>query len=267
MRLTIRTQVVLACLTAMLPLAVAEAYFILDHYRSARRHAIAHARENAQAIASATAALLVNLQNGAQVLAEEARLAGGDPRRVQLLLERTARATKTQADVAFILPGGDVGASIPREIAASGLNLADRPFFQALRAGGEWRPVNLMQSRVRGFPLWGVAAAIRAGDRFLGAVAVLVSAMEFDRLIHVNMPAGSWSIVDAQGRLVYLNGVAEIPWEARERSGGELVRRAGWHTAPGRGRPHPAFRLGGGSQSAGHRGPGRRQESELGGRH
>jgi hypothetical protein len=73
--------------------------------------------------------------------------------------------------------------------------------------------------------VWGIVAAVRAGDKFLGAVAVTVPAMEFDRLISVKMPAGSWSIVDGWGRLVYLNGVAEIPWEERDRSGDELVRR------------------------------------------
>lgn len=216
MRLSIRAQIVLACLATVLPLAAVEAYFLLDHYRE----------EKGEAIASAVAAFMVTLQDGAQVLADEARVLGGDPRRIQPLLERTTRAAKTQACVVFILPGGQVAASVPEEIAASGLNLADRPFFQALRAGGEWRPVNLTQSPVGGSPVWGVAAAVRAGDRFVGAIAVTVSATEFDRLIHVKMPAGSWSIVDGRGRLVYLNGLAEIPWEERDRSGGELVRRA-----------------------------------------
>ncbi|MBI4737742.1 MAG: GAF domain-containing protein [candidate division NC10 bacterium] len=226
LRLTIRARIVLACLAAILPLGVNEVYHLLDHYRSARRQAVADAREKAQAIASAAAALTGNLQNGAQVLAQEAGFVGGDPRRIQPLLERMVRAAKPHAYVTFILPGGQVGASVPREIVASGLNLADRPFFQALRAGDEWRPINLTESPVRGIPVWGVAAGVRAGNRFLGAVGVTVAAVEFDRLISVKMPAGSWSIVDARGRLVYLNGMAEIPWAARDRSGQELIRRA-----------------------------------------
>lgn len=226
MRPTIRAQIILASLAALLPLAALEVLHILDHYRSTRREVVADARRQAQAIAAAATALMVNLQSGAQVLAQEARLLGGDPRRIQSLLARTTRAAKIQASVAFIPSGGQVAASVPPEIAASGLNIADRPFFQALRAGADWQPVNLMQSRVRGIPVWGAAAAVREGDRFLGAVAVTVPATEFDRLIQVKMPAGSWSIVDGRGRLVYLNGVAEIPWEARDRSGGELVRRA-----------------------------------------
>jgi two-component sensor histidine kinase/HAMP domain-containing protein len=226
MRLSIRAQIIVACLAVILPLAAIEIYYLLDRYPSARRHSTAHALQNAQAIASAAAAFTVTLQDGALVLAQEARLAAGDPRRIQPILERMARATKTQAYVAFILPGGRVAAAFPREIVASGLNVADRPFFQALRAGGEWRPVNLTQSPVRGIPVWGVATAVRSGERFLGAVALTVPATEFSRLIPVKMPAGSWSIVDARGRLVYLNEVAEIPWEKRDRSGGELVRRA-----------------------------------------
>lgn len=226
MRPSIRTQIILACLATILPLAAVDAYFLLDHYREEKGEALAHARREAQAIASAVAAFMVTLQDGAQVLAEEARALGGDPRRIQPLLERTARATKTQASVAFILPGGRVGASVPREVAASGLNFAGRQFFQALRAGSQWRPVNLMQSPVRGSPVWGVAAAVREGDRFLGAVAVVVAATDFDRLVSMKMPAGSWSVVDGQGRVIYLNGVAEIPWEQRDRSGGELIRRA-----------------------------------------
>jgi two-component sensor histidine kinase/HAMP domain-containing protein len=226
MRLSIRAQIIVACLAVILPLAAAEAYFILDHLRSERRETVTNARREAQAIAAATSALIVNLQNGAHVLAEEARVLGGDPRRIQPILERTAHATKTQAYVAFILPGGRVAAAFPREIVASGLNVANWSFFQALRAGGEWRPVNVTQTLVLGIPVWGVAAAVRAGERFLGAVAVTVSAAEFDRLIPVKMPAGTWSIVDGQGRLVYQNGLAEIPWEERDRSRGELVRRA-----------------------------------------
>lgn len=226
MRLRIRAQIIVACLAVILPLAAIEIYYLLGRYPAARQHSIAHARQSAQAIASATSALMGNLQNGALVLAQEARLAGGDPRRIQPILERMARATKTQAYVTFILPGGQVAAAFPREIVASGLNVADRPFFQALRAGSEWRPVNLTPSPVRGIPVWGIAAAVRSEDKFLGAVAVTVPATEFDRLIPVKMPAGSWSIVDGRGRLVYLNEVAEIPWEKRDRSGGELVRRA-----------------------------------------
>jgi len=226
MRPTIRAQIILAYLAVILPLAATEVYLLLDHYREDKREVVADARRAAQGIASAAAALMLNLQNGAQVLAEEARLAGGDPRRIQPFLERTARATKTQANVAFILPGGQVGASVPWEIAASGINVADRPFFQEVRAGRDWQPINLTQSRVRGIPVWGIATAVREGDKFLGAVAVVVAATEFDRLIQVRMPAGSWSVVDARGRVVYLNGVAEIPWEQRDRSGGELTRRA-----------------------------------------
>ncbi len=226
MRVTIRFHVILACLAVILPLATVEVYFILDHYRSERREAVVDFRREAQGIAAAAAALMANLQNGAQVLAQEAGLLGGDAGRIQPLLERTVRATKAQAYVVFILPNGRVAASVPQEIADSGLNVADRPFFQALLAGGDWRPVNLMQSRVRGVPIWGVATTVRAGERFLGAIAVTVPAAEFERLIPVKMSAGSWSIVDGRGRLVYLNGVAEIPWERRDRSGHELVRRA-----------------------------------------
>lgn len=226
LRLTIRAQIVLACLAAVFPPIAGEVYYILDHYSSTPRQAVVEAREKAQAIASAAAALMGNLQNGAQVLAQEAGLAGGDPQRIQPLLERMVRAAKPHAYVTFILPGGRVGASVPRSIVASDLNFAERPFFQALRAGDEWRPINLIESPVRGIPVWGVAAGVRAGNRFLGAVGVTVAAMEFDRLISVKMPAGSWSIVDARGRLVYLNGMAEIPWATRERSGQELIRRA-----------------------------------------
>ncbi len=226
MRLSIRAQIVAACLAVILPLAAAEVYFILDHYRSETREAVTNARREAQAIAAATSALMVNLQNGAQVLAQGARLAGGNPRRIQPILERMVGATRTEAYVVFILPGGRVAASVPQQIAASALNVADQPFFQMIRTGSEWQPVNLIQSRVRGVPVWGVAATVRAGTRFLGAVAVTVPATEFDRLIPVKMPAGSWSIVDGRGQLVFLNGVLEIPWEKRDRSGGELVRRA-----------------------------------------
>jgi HAMP domain-containing protein len=225
MRTTIRAQIVLACMAVILPLAAVEAYSVLDLYRSTRRQAVVDAREKAEAIASAAAALAANLQNAAQLLAQEARLAGGDSRRIQPLLERMIRATKTQAYVLFIRPEGQAGASVPREIATSGVNFGDHPSFQALRAGGEWQTINLTQSRVRGLPVWGILAAVRAGDKFLGAVAVTVPAMEFDRLISVKMPTGSWSIVDGWGRVVYLNGVAEIPWEDRDRSGDELVRR------------------------------------------
>jgi|GEM_PF-3128654 len=226
MRLSIRAQIIVACLAVILPLAAVEGYYVLDRYTSARRHSTAHALQNAQAIASAAAAFMATLQDRALVLAQEARLAAGDPRRIQPILERMARATKTQAYVAFILPGGRVAAAFPREIVARGLNVADRPFFQALRAGGEWQPVNLTQSPVRGIPVWGVATAVREGNRFLGAVTISVPAGDFDRLIRMKLPAGSWSIVDGRGRLVYVNGVAEIPWEARDRSRVDLIRRA-----------------------------------------
>lgn len=225
-RLTIRTQIILACLAAILPLAAVEAYYLLDHYASARRQAIADARETAEAIASAGAAFMVDLQNSAQVVAQEAALAGGDPRRVQPLLERLFRETRTDAYVAFILPDGRIGASVPQGLMASGLNFGDRPFFQALRTGDEWRAINLTQSPVRGIPVWGVAAAARANGRFLGAVDVSVPATAFHHIIPVHMPAGSWSIVDGRGRLVYLNKVESIPWEKRDRTDRELIRRA-----------------------------------------
>jgi two-component sensor histidine kinase/HAMP domain-containing protein len=226
MRLSIRAQILTACLAVILPLAAVEIYYLLGRYPAARQYAITHARQNAQAIAAAAAAFMVTLQDGALVLAQEAKLAGGDPRRIQPILERMGAAAKTQAYVAFILPGGRVAAAVPREIVASGLNVANRPFFQALRAGGEWRPINLTQSPVRGIPVWGVGTAVREGNRFLGAVSISVPARDFDRLIPTRMPAGSWSIVDGRAQLVYLNGVAEIPWEARDRSRVEVIQRA-----------------------------------------
>jgi two-component sensor histidine kinase len=225
MRLSIRAQIVLASLAAILPLVAGEIYYIMDHYRSARRQAISDTRERAQAIASAAAAFMVDLRDRALVAAEEVGLVGGDPQRVQPLLERLFRETRTQAYVAFILPGGQVGAAVPPEVVTYGLNFTDRPFFQALREGEEWRPINLTQSRVRGIPVWGVAAAVRSGDRFLGAVAVSVPAGAFDRVIPVQMPAASWSIVDRRGQLVYLNGAGDLPWEERDRSDHELIRR------------------------------------------
>lgn len=106
MRLSIRAQILFACLATVLPLAAVEGYFLLDHYRSERREAVADALREAQAIASAAAAFMVNLQSGALAIAEEAGLVGGDPRRIQPILERLVRATKSQAYVLFILPGG-----------------------------------------------------------------------------------------------------------------------------------------------------------------
>lgn len=226
MRPSIRAQIVLACLAAILPLAAMEAHFLLEHYRSERREAVVDAREKVQAIAAAAAGFTVDLRNGALAIAEEARLVGGDPRGVQPLLERMMRLVRTQAYGVFILPGGQIGASVPREVAASGLTFADRPFFQALQAGDDWRPINLTQSRIRGIPIWGVAVAVRRGHRFLGVVAVAVPAWTFDRIIPVKMPPSSWSIVDGAGQLVYTNGITEIPWERRERSSYELIRRA-----------------------------------------
>jgi len=226
MRLSIRVQVVIACLAVILPLAAAEAYFLLDRYRAARRDAVAHARESAESIAAATGAILIELRSSALATAAEATLTGGDPRLVQGLLERLVRATTSQAYIAFILPDGRAGASVPRDVVASGLNVADRPYFQALRDGREWEVINFSRCHVRGIPVWGIAAAVRAGDRFLGAVVLTVPSAEFGRLIPSKMPPGSWSIVDGQGQLVHLNGVAEIPWEKRDRSGGALIRQA-----------------------------------------
>jgi two-component sensor histidine kinase/HAMP domain-containing protein len=226
MRLSIRAQIIVACLAVTLPLAAGETYFVWHHYRSALRQALADAKEKAQAIASAATAFMGDLQHDVRVAAREAGRAGGDPRRVQLLLERLFLDSRTGAYVAFILPEGRVGASVPPGTFPAGVNLADRPFFQALRAGAEWRPIDLTQSRVRSLAIWGVAARVRSGDRFLGAVAVGVPATVFDQVIPVRMPLTSWSIADAQGRLVYMNGVAEIPWERRDRWGGELIRRA-----------------------------------------
>jgi hypothetical protein len=91
-------------MAVILPLAAVEAYSVLDLYRSTRRQAVVDAREKAEAIASAASALAANLQNAAQLLAQEAGLAGGDSRRIQPLLERMIRATKTQAYVLFIRP-------------------------------------------------------------------------------------------------------------------------------------------------------------------
>jgi two-component sensor histidine kinase len=226
MRLTIRAQIVLACLAVMVPLAATEAYFILDHYRSARRHAVAHARETGEAIAATTAAILADLRDGALATAAQAKLAGGDPRRIQALLEASIRLTKARAHVIFMRPDGRAGASVPRDIAASGVELADHPAFRVLRDGGEWQPVNLTQSRLRETPLWGVMASVRAGDRFLGAVAVTVPITEFDRLLPLKMPPHSWSVVDGMGRLVYVNGSAGVPRAAQDRSSQELIRRA-----------------------------------------
>ncbi len=93
MRPSIRAQIILACLAVMLPLGAIEVYFLLGHYRSERREAVADARQKAQAIAAAAAAFMVNLQDGALVLAQEAGLVRGDPRRIQPLLERRVRAT------------------------------------------------------------------------------------------------------------------------------------------------------------------------------
>jgi two-component sensor histidine kinase len=226
MRLSIRAQVILACLAAMLPLVAGEIYYILDHYRSARIEAVADAREHAQAIASAAAAFMLDLRDRALIVAQEAALAGGKPRRVQPLLERLLRESRTEAYFAFILPEGEIGAAVPRELVMSGLKFTDRPFLQAVRTGAEWRPIHLTQSPVRGIPVWGVAAAVRSGDRFLGAVTITVPAMAFDQIIPVRMPPASWSLVDGQGQLVYLNSTPEVPWEGRDRSHHDLIRRA-----------------------------------------
>jgi two-component sensor histidine kinase len=226
MRLTIRAQIVLACLAVMVPLAAAEAYFILVHYRAARPYAVAHARETGQAIAATTAAVLADLRDGALATVAEATRVGGDPRRIQTLLEHSVRPTRPRASVIFIRSGGQVGASVPREIAGSGVNFANQPSFQALRNGGEWQPINLTQSRLRGIPAWGVMAPVRKGGKFLGAVVVALPLTEFDRLISVKMPPGSWSVVDNAGRLVFVNGLAETRWEGRDRAGQELIRRA-----------------------------------------
>jgi two-component sensor histidine kinase len=224
--MSIRAQIIVACLAVILPLAVVEVYYVLEHYASAKRHAMSRARESAQAIASAATVFMENLENGAQGLAREAALANGDPRRIQPILERFLRTTKTQAHVLFVLPDGRAAAAVPREIVTSGLNLAERRFFQALKAGEDWQPINLLRSGLSGVPMWGIGVAVRSRGRFLGAVAVGVPAMEFNRLISVRMPPGSWSIVDGQGQLVFLNGVPDIPWEERDRSQTELVRLA-----------------------------------------
>ncbi|MBI4537073.1 MAG: GAF domain-containing protein [candidate division NC10 bacterium] len=226
MRPSIRVQVIIACLAVILPLAAAEVYFLLDLYRAARRDAVARARETAEGLAAATSAILTELRTGALAAAGEATLTGGDPRLVQRLLERLGRATNSRAYIAFFLPDGRAGASVPRDVVASDLNVADRPYFQRLRDGGEWELVNFSRCRVRGVAVWGMAAAVWAGGRFLGAVVLTVPSTDFGRLIPSRLPPGSWSIVDGQGQLVHLNGVAEIPGEKRDRSGAELVRRA-----------------------------------------
>jgi two-component sensor histidine kinase len=226
MRLSIRAQIILACLAAMLPLVAGEIYYILDHYRSAQVEAVADARQHAQAIASAAAAFMLDLRDRALIVAQEAALTGGTPRRVQPLLERLPRDSRTEAYFTFILPEGMIGSAVPRELVASGLKFADRPFFQAVRAGAEWQPIHLTRSPARGIPVWGVAAAVRSGDRFLGVLTITVPAMAFERIIPVRMPPASWSLVDGHGQLVYQNSMSEIPWEGRDRSHHDLIRRA-----------------------------------------
>lgn len=106
---------------------------------------------------------------------------------------------------------------------AAEVNIADRPYFQALKRGDEWRISTLLEDRASGRKVFTIGRRIERNGEFLGAATIVVPAellWEFWATLHLG-PNSSVGLVRTDGWLVAQH---PVPESTTDLSGGVLFK-------------------------------------------
>jgi signal transduction histidine kinase len=219
------TLIVIACVAPLLLIAgyaLREAHQLrLEAERTANL-------EMARAIAGGFHTYVQDVVHTLNTLGEGLLRTGASAEEVANLLEEAKGDFPGVRELSWVDPEGVVFASTePRLV---GRNVANRPYFEALRGDARVAVTNLILGVFDGQPVFVVARAVR--DEHGRLRAVFTAGVEPDALGDIIVPqgrheGGAFIVTDASGRIVVRQPRAAIAWDARRVAGrSELIDRA-----------------------------------------
>lgn len=223
----LRTKLTTAFLLVLIPVAALQAYGI---YRDLRAHEEAVLKAQlgtTRTLASAVEAFVGELASRGMAAAHDLQGRRLTSASAAAAFSKFRRRTASPTVYALVDAEGRLVATDPPAWFQPGVNVADRRYFKALVAGESWAVSSLLLSRLDRRPTWALATAIRDGrDRLRGAVIYGLSPAIFDEVLPRDMPPGSLSLFDRNGRKIWANGLGDLPWDLRDHAGDASVARA-----------------------------------------
>jgi two-component system, cell cycle sensor histidine kinase and response regulator CckA len=202
----ISSQLLVVLLPLIAALIVTGVWHSRQRFRDARAAVTA---QNAAIVAEVTARLQIRTNEARALLTGLAGALSMDPAHVErneaLLRDVLARAPRGFNDL-WISDASGVIVARASTTSARGIVVADRPYFQASMASGQFHISEPLLGRST--RQWGVVFAMPIlrddARRPLGVVSVSMRANSFAELLRAELPAGSYvTLIDSAGRIVY----------------------------------------------------------------
>jgi PAS domain S-box-containing protein len=201
---TIQGKLLLLLFVTFISMLIIQAIFILDQFRTQRANELQANLEVARAVGGAFEQFVHNIID--QELAIGIHLSSAESLPVEemnKILKQNAAVHTVLRNFSWVSPQGRVVASSMGS--SIGMDIGDCPCIRNILSREDWSLGNLTLSRTTGEPIIPLCRGIGKEDgKLVGIVVAVIFPDRLDEILSIQrVEGGEWSIIDAEGRVVY----------------------------------------------------------------
>ena len=215
-RIGVQTSLIFLLLLVLVPVIAVQIVVRSSEFRGERRQELQANLEIARAIAETLDALVDDVLHQELAIGMAiTSLPQIPPHKIHALLNASQAEYSVVSSISWVTPEGRATASSLD--GAVGLNITDRPYFQAIAGGRNWVVSDLFLARISKVPVFTISRGIRDDKGTL--LGIVVSVVEADRLGSIlgveRGHGGAIAVIDREGQLVYRYPGVNLSWEKR----------------------------------------------------
>ncbi len=216
-RIGVQTGLIFLLLLVLVPVLAVQVVVRYREFRGERRQELQANLEIARAVAETFDALVDDVLH--QELAIGLSITSLPPipsERVHSLLDASQAEYSAVSNISWVTPQGRITASSLES--AVGVNIGDRPYFQAIAGGRDWVVSDLVVSRVTKEPVFTISRGIHgAKGTLLGIVVAVMAPDRLGKILGVERGhEGAVAVIDREGKLVYRHPEIKWTWKKRD---------------------------------------------------
>ena len=215
-RIGVQTGLIFLLLLVLVPVLGVQVVVRYSEFRGERRQELQANLEIARAVGETLDAMVDDVLHQELAIGMAiTSLQQFPPERIHSLLDASQAEYSIVSSISWVTPAGRTAASSLDS--AVGINIADRPYFQAIAGGKNWVVSNLVLARVSKVPVFTISRGIHdAKGILLGIVVSVVEANRLGSILGVERGhGGGIAVIDRKGQLVYRYPEVKLTWEKR----------------------------------------------------
>lgn len=215
-RIGVQTSLIFLLLLVLVPVIAVQVVVRYREFRGERRQELQANLEIARAVAETLDALVDDVLHQELAIGMAITSLSQIPsERIHSILDASQAEYSAVSSISWVTPEGRTAASSLDS--AVGLNIADRPYFQAIAGSRNWVVSDLVLARLSKVPVFTISRGIRdAKGTLLGIVVSVVEANRLGKILGVERgQGGAIAVVDREGQLVYRYPEVKLSWEKR----------------------------------------------------